>query len=69
MDVSPCLEDLVNPIKGLRELITPAILVENIQNIATHDWVHTLLEVSEEGLAARGWKMSVFQRAHSFLHW
>lgn len=69
MDVSPSLEDLVNPIKGLRELITPAVLVEKTQNIATHDWVHTILEVSEESLAARGWKMSVFQRVHNFLYW
>ncbi len=52
--VGPPEQDLLNPIEGLGELVAPAVLVEETQNVAAHDWINSVLEVGEKGL--RSWR-------------
>lgn len=52
--VGPREQDLLNPVEGLGELVAPAVLVEETQDVAAHDWIDSVLEVGEEGLRSWG---------------
>ena len=50
INVGPPLQDLLNPLLGLGELVTPAILVKETQDVTAHHWIDSVLEVGEKGL-------------------
>lgn len=54
MDVGASSQDLQDPVEGFGQLVAPAVLEEETQDVAADHWVHSVLEVGEEGLMALG---------------
>lgn len=54
MDVGASSQDLQDPVEGFGQLVAPAVLEEEAQDVAADHWVHSVLEVGEEGLMALG---------------